>query len=258
MSKFDLKKEVEKVKFVVAKKNLGGSVKAQVVCVLDVSGSAEDLFKSGQMQEAFQRILPVGITFDLNQEIDVYTFASGSMIAHVEPTAVEGNFEDYIKQNILNNPKVPKWGGTDYAPVTQQILEDFEFYKITKTPRIVKTGGGFFSRAKEETVYDETKELAKDSKSGDPVIVYFFTDGANADQGATVRLFAEMEKAGTQLYTLFVGIGGANFSNIVKLGDKFGNVGFLNVSDIKKLNADEAIYDKLLPDELTDWLKQSR
>lgn len=246
MSKFNLKKEVEKVKFVIAKKNLGGNVKAQVVCVLDVSGSAQGLFTSGQMQEAFQRILPVGITFDLNQEIDVYTFASGDMIAHVEPSAVEGNFENYIKKNILENNMVPKWGGTDYAPVTDEILEDFGFYDVKKS-------GGFLGFG--STV---TKSLRGNSTSGDPVIVFFFTDGANSDQGAITHLFSEMEKAGTQLYTLFIGIGGANFNNIVKLGDKFGNVGFLNVSDIKKISADEAIYEKLLPDELTDWLKQKR
>lgn len=255
MSKFDVKKEVEKVKFVIAKKNLDSKVKAQVVCVLDVSGSAQELFTSGQMQEAFQRILPVGINFDLNGEIDVYTFASGAMIAHIEPNAKEDNFEGYLQKNVLNNPRVPKWGGTDYAPVTQQILEDFQFYKTTKTQRIEKQGGGFFSKPKDVIVEDVVTSLVKDSASGDPVIVYFFTDGANSDQGDTKRLFAQMEQAGTQLYTLFVGIGGANFKNIVDLGDKFGNVGFLNVSDIRKLNADEAIYEKLLPDELTDWLK---
>lgn len=258
MSKFNIQKEVEKVKFVVAKKQLGGNVKAQVVCVLDVSGSAQDLFRSGQMQEAFQRVLPVGITFDLNQEIDVYTFASDTMIAHIEPTATEKNYEDYIRKQILNNSRVPKWGGTDYAPVTRQILEDFEFFKIMKTSEVVKSGGGWFSKPKETVVVNETKSLAKDSKSGDPVIVYFFTDGANSDQSAIMNLFAEMEKAGTQLYTLFIGIGNANFRNIVQLGDKFGNVGFLNVSDIAQLSNDEAIYDKLLPDELTDWLKQNR
>ena len=242
---FDVKKEAAKVKFLLEKKSLP-SVRAQVVDVLDVSGSARPLFNSGAMQKAVQTILPVALNFDDNGEIDVYTFATGSeMVTHIELNATAENFENYVQKNILDNNKVPKWGCTDYAPVMEQILEDFGFYET-------KISGGFFSK-KKETV------LKANSKSGDPVIVFFKTDGANADHRATKGLFQKMQDAGVQLYTLFIGIGPrSSFGNIVEYGDKFDNVGFLSVADLDKMAGSDNVYDLLLPDELMTWLKQRR
>jgi hypothetical protein len=234
--KFNLEKETAKVKFVLEKKQMP-NVRASVVDVLDVSGSAQGLFNSGAMQKAFQTILPVAINFDDNGEIDVYTFADGARnVSHIEPNATAQNYEDYLQKNVLDNRNVPKWGRTDYAPVMEQILKDFGFYRKE----------GFFSSPK----------LHATSKSGDPVIVFFKTDGSNDDQGATRKLFREMQDAGVQLYTLFIGIGPESyFHNIVSLGDEFGNVGFLSVADIEKTSERDDIYDLLLPEELLTWLK---
>lgn len=234
--KFDLQKEVEKAKFVIAKSGIPANLRAAVVMDLDVSGSAKDLFERGLMQEAFQRILPIGITFDDNQEIDVYTFASGDRYtAHIEPNATASNFSDYIKRNILDNPKVPKWGGTSYAPVLRENLRDLQFYK--------------------KSLFGGWGNLQQKSKSGTPAIIYFFTDGVNDDEGATEQLLADCEAAKTEVYFMFVGIGGARFPFIERMGDKFDNVGFLDIKDVAKLAADDEIYEKLLPEELTVWLK---
>lgn len=236
MSKFDLNKATEKAKFTVAKRGLSPNLRASVVMDLDVSGSAEPLFNRGLIQEAFQQVLPIGITFDDNKEIDVFTFASGkSYTTHIEPNATSENYSDYIQKNILDNRSVPKWGGTDYAPVIRENLISLEFYK--------------------KSLFGGVGNLQKQSKSKTPAIIYFFTDGANSDHEDTIKILEECEKAGTEVYFLFIGIGSANFRNIEYYGDKFGNVGFLNVKDIKGLVSDEDFYDKLLPEELTVWLK---
>lgn len=236
MSKFNLEKAVEKAKFVIAKSGIPANLRASVVMDLDVSGSAQGLFRQGLMQEAFQQILPIGITFDDNQEIDVYTFSDGDRYTtHIEPNATAANFGDYIQRNILDNNKVPKWSGTSYAPVLRENLRDLQFYKKSLF-------GGFGN-------------LQQKSKTGTPAIIYFFTDGVNDDERATEQLLADCEAAKTEVYFMFVGIGGASFPFIERMGDKFDNVGFLDIKDVASIAKDDAIYEKLLPEELTVWLK---
>lgn len=237
MAKFNLEKAVQNAKFVVEKRGVP-NIKAQVIMNLDVSGSARQLFASGQMQEAFQRIVPLGLIFDDNGELDVFTFADSSSIYHVQPCATKENYNDYIKRNILENRSVPLWGGTDYAPVLEENLKVMGFYK--------KTGGGFFTKPK--------VELSRTSSSGFPSIVYFFTDGANNDKSATMRLLEQCQGVNTQMYVMFVGIGSADFSFIQKLGDKFDNTGFINIKDLASID-DDSIYEQLLPQELCTWLQ---
>lgn len=233
---FNLQKEVEKAKFTVAKSGISPNLRASVVMDLDVSGSAQGLFQRGLMQEAFQRILPIGITFDDNQEIDVFTFASGdSYTTHIEPNATAANYDGYIKKNILDNSSVPKWGGTSYAPVLRENLITLEFYK--------------------KSLFGGVGKLQQQSKSKTPAIIYFFTDGVNDDERATEQLLQDCQDAKTEAYFMFIGIGGASFPFIERMGDKFDNVGFLDIKDVAKMASDDDIYEKLLPEELTVWLK---
>lgn len=233
---FNLEKEVSNAKFTIEKRGISPTLRASVVMDIDVSGSAQSLFSRGLIQEAFQRVLPIGITFDDNQEIDVFTFASGTeYVSHIEPNATAANYGDYIQKNILDNSKVKKWGGTDYAPVIRENLKTLEFYK--------------------KSLFGGVGKLQQKSKSGTPAIIYFFTDGENYDEAATTQLLQDCQDAKTEVYFLFIGIGNANFSYIERIGDQFDNVGFLNVKDVNKLANDDDIYGKLLPDELAVWLK---
>jgi hypothetical protein len=253
MSKFNLEKAVEKAKFVVQKRNLP-DVKAQVLMNIDVSGSAQGLFLRGEIQEAFQRVLPVGILFDDNREVDVFTFQSGENICHVEPTATEQNYVGYIEKNILKNKKVPLWGGTDYAPVIKENLRSMGFLKRKSVmEEVVTEKGGWFSKAKTEQRSVVKTVLESTSESGFPSIVYFFTDGENFDQKDTLAILQECQNAKTQMYFHFIGIGNANFKFIEMLGDKFDNTGFLNIRDLSKID-DDTIYEQLLPEELCTWL----
>lgn len=237
MPKFDLEKETKRAKFVIEKRKIP-NVKAQVLMNLDVSGSARGLFSSGQMQEAFQRVLPIGILFDDNSEVDMFTFQSGSSITHIDVNATTANYADYIEKHILRNPKVDLWGGTDYAPVIRENLDSMGYFKKA----------GFFGG----------KKLGAKSESGYPTIVYFFTDGENNDRTETMKILQEAQDAEAQMYVLFIGIGDANFSFIEKLGDKFDNTGFLNIRDLKSMENDEDLYEKLLPEELCTWLATSK
>lgn len=232
-TKFDLTKATQQAKFVVEKKNIP-NVRAQVSVCLDVSGSAQPLFTSGQVQSVFERILPVGLIADLNKQIDVYTFSNRDMTTHIEPAAEEANYTDYIQKYILANRNVPKWSGTEYAPVLKKNLEDFGFYKK-----------GLFGGSK----------LTEKSQSGEPVIIYFLTDGESSDEDVSWKLFKECQMAKTQVYFLFIGVGPSRyFEYIEKCGEEFSNVGYYNVSNLDVLKSD-SVYDELLCDELVNWLK---
>lgn len=251
--KFDLEKSTAKAKFTLEKKGLP-SARAQVVTALDVSGSTRNLYSSGKMQEAWQTILPVAAIVDLNKEIDVYTFADGHSIAHVDPVATTENYPDYVKKHILNNPSVPLWGATDYAPVIKAALKDFGFYNKVDT---VKETKGFFGFGKSKETTSNT-ELASKSSKGDPVLCYFFTDGINGDQTETTRLFQMMEDAKTNFYVLFIGVGTANFGYINDLGNRFANVGFVSARDLNSFAGQDDLYDQLIPTEFTEWLSKAR
>jgi hypothetical protein len=248
MSKFDLQKQTEKARFTVEKRGAKG-IRAQIVTALDVSGSARGLFNTGLMQRAWEITMGIAAVFDINGEIDVYTFSDGDNgVAHITPNATPGNFQDYIQKNILEKRHSNLWGATDYAPVIEASLEEFGFYDSSE-----KKSGGLFGFGGSKSV---TKELRAKAKSGEPVVCYFYTDGVNSDKRAIKDLFAQMEKAKTEYYVLFIGVGGADFPFIDELGERFGNVAFVSAKDLDKFATSDDIYDLLIPEEMTEWLKK--
>jgi hypothetical protein len=245
--KFVLQKEIEKTKFVLQKKDVK-NIKAHVVVDLDVSGSTQDLYASGAFQKAFQRILPVGIVFDDNQEIDVFTFNNGERFNHIETNATQDNFENYIQKHILENKNVDRWGGTDYAPVLNANLEEFGFYRSTEK----KSFFGLFNKKSGE------RTLTENSKSGHPVIIYFLTDGQNSDQDRTALLLQECEDKHVNAYIQFIGIGEANFRFIEELARKHNNVGFAHLREFEKIVDGDAFTDIILNDELCNYLRNQK
>lgn len=238
--KFDITKQTEKVKFTLEKKGIP-NVKAAVVLNLDVSGSARGLFSSGQMQAAFELVVPLAINLDDNQSLPVFTFASGSdYVTEITPEANASNYADYIQENILNPRKgVKLWGATTYAEVIEENLKTLGY--------VTKGMLGFGGR-----------KVKKDNGSGYPSFVITFTDGANSDQSSIKKLLQECQDAQVQTYFLFVGINQnpSEFKNIVRLGDDFDNVAFVSVTDLAKFAESDDIYDLLIPQELVEWFKK--
>lgn len=80
MTTFKLHKpeeEVRRVGFVLQKQGIHERIPAQVGLNIDVSGSMSDLFKSGAVQAALERILPVALYFDDDGRIDTGCSQSG-------------------------------------------------------------------------------------------------------------------------------------------------------------------------------------
>lgn len=245
---FDLEKEVSAARKFVLEKFETPNVKAAIAANLDISGSTEKLYQSGAMQAAFQRIMPIAVNFDDNGEIDVWAFNGGSDFDYAG-TASRGNYAGFVQQEILNNRSVRKWGSTDYAPVMRANLRHFGYLREQE----VKASGlkGLLGGSSQQTV------LCPNPNSAYPTLVYHVTDGENSsgDRAAVRELLASCEQAGVPIYFHMIGIGNPrSFDFIEEIADQYGNVGFVNVSNVMHLadGADE-VYELLLPAEMRGW-----
>ncbi len=214
------------------KKKIGlENQKAQVIFALDYSGSMSSLYNNGSVQKLAERILPLGLGFDDNGEVDFYLFESGH---HKLPQNITlNNVQGYINNYVVGKYEM---GGTSYAPVINAIVNDFK-------PR---STGGFLGMGKKT----ESLDL--------PVYVIFITDGANYDESETEKALKEASKYG--IFFQFVGIGLENFRFLQRLdnlsGRNIDNANFFKVDDLSR-KTDEELYQLLLT-EFPSFVTEAR
>jgi hypothetical protein len=229
----DLSKVKERRDVVVnLKKDMGiPTQKAQVVLALDFSGSMSSLYSNGTVQDTVERILPLGLAFDDNGEIDFYLFENGS--TKMPENITLKNLDGYIQNKIIGKYSM---GGTNYSPVLRAILNDFA----------AKKEGSFLGIG------------GKPGKMKDPVYIIFITDGDNSDRTATEQIVREMSEQG--FFIQFVGIGHESFSFLQKLDDlsgrKIDNANFFKIKDIKN-TPDSQLYPALM-NEFPGWVAQAK
>jgi hypothetical protein len=221
----DLNKRVEKFTLSLTKAKVAKIV-ARVGTAYDISGSMTNLYANGTMQEFTSRLVPLGLKFDDNGEIDNWEFNTQARSTGV---IKESNYENFVKKN-LSSPN----NGTNYAPA---LLEIYNTYFGSKPSKGL---GGLFGK-KEATPTDAP-----------PVYLVFQTDGQDGDKRATDKLLASLEKE--PIYIQFVGIGNDDFSFIEEMGDKYGNVGFFSIKNLEK-QSDEELYSNLINAEFVQWMQ---
>ncbi len=258
--KLDLNKSAESLRLSLQKKGVDTArLRAQVAFDLDVSGSYEDEHKEGKTTKLITRLVPWGLVFDPNGEIDVFAFSNGVGNANRVGIVTASTVEGYVEREIIN--MVPGWnGGTDYSYVLEKNLEHFGWLP-TATPAPVKPSEGFFKKFFGGQATPETTPQAPLTKNRSLII--FNTDGApnQSDKARTESVLAESEKRRDEVYFLFIAYSnqGAEFSFLEKLGERFGNTGLVIVKELDQfINlSDEALNAELLQDELINWLKAS-
>lgn len=229
----DLQKiELRKQSVIDLKKSsgLGSDSKAQVYLALDFSYSMSPLYDDGTVQEVVERILPFGLAFDDNGEVDFYLFEN--RCKQMPETITLSNVDGYINNKVLGRYSM---GGTNYAPVLEEIYKE--------TANVSK--GGFFSKSSVE-------------KMKTPVYIIFITDGNNSDKSETESIIRKMSETG--IFVQFIGIGKEQFSFLDKLDDlsgrKIDNVNFFKVDDIRGIS-DNALYQGLMT-EYPGWVAQAK
>lgn len=241
----DLAKRGEKLTLSLTKKKIA-KVVAQVATVYDRSGSMDSLYSDGTMQEYTNRMVPIGLKFDDNAQIDNWAFHNDSF-----PTGpiTESNCETFVHDVI---EKI-RSSGTSYAPVLRDIEQHYFGSAVAASVKDTAQKAKGFLRS-----LFGAKDVIPDAKasdiptSGDPVYLIFQTDGENDDKRETDRVLNDLKDKG--IYIQFVGIGRESFSFIQEMADKYSNVGFIKINDLKN-TSDEALYDLLINDEFVAFLK---
>lgn len=218
LEKIDLRKKTLEV--TLEKYNISNE-KARVAVALDISGSMEDLYENGKVQELFERILPLALKFDDNGELDLWLFSNKS--SKMESISLN-NYFNYVTKNILNQSNHDFWGGTSYAPVMKDIY----------------------------------KELVVKHPSKLPTYVLFITDGNNSDKKETDDIIKKLSKH--NIFWQFVGIGYSSFDYLDHLDNIDGrfidNANFMKVSNLSK-KTDTDLYNELLK-EYPSWKKLAK
>ena len=109
-----LVKKVEAAAVSLEKRGLVGQ-RAQVVLVLDVSGSSRPLFKDGRYQVLVERALAAGLLFDDDGTIEAWLFDHR---LHEAPEITLANAAGWAHQ-IAGRRGL--WGATEYAPPIERI-----------------------------------------------------------------------------------------------------------------------------------------
>lgn len=246
VNKIDLRKK--SVIDLKKQSGIGGRAKAQVVLVLDYSGSMGGLYRNGTVQDVVERILPFGLAFDDDGSVDTYIF--DTHYNKITPSVTVQNLKGFVDNNITSKYS---FGGTTYSPVLKAIKEEFQT-KPTGTITEEKKGGflgGLFGK-KAETVTATTYEPMEY-----PVYVIYITDGENdySDNQKTEQVITEMAEQG--FFIQFIGIGNSSFSLLEGLdnmtGRRVDNTNFFKVNDIKNMSDDD-LYKGLMK-EFPEWMK---
>lgn len=238
---FDLTKSADALRLNLEKKGIVIPA-IDVVFALDVSGSFDDEHRNGVTNDLMKRFVPWAMVFDPDKKFEVYTFSDGASNAQHVGDVTKDNVDGYVEENIIDTVRGYN-GGTDYSYVLEKMLEDFG-WKEGEKPGIF---GRFFG--------GKPSHVEKRRS-----IVIFVTDGSNSDQTRTERVLAESAARGDVIYFLFLGVSNqpSTFNFIHRMGDKFDNVGFAAIKDIKGFvkASDDQINEMLVTDELIAFLKR--
>lgn len=207
--------------------------KAAVIATIDDSGSAQPLYRSGEVQTVADQAFAAGLVFDDDGTMPVSFFNN-----HVQDLGeiTLSNCKGFIGKQR------PQWGGTSYVAALKWIIQTAGFGNVN-----LGGGGGFFSRG---------SKLEVKAKSAYPTFAMFITDGEPQDGAQASELLTKMSQL--PIFVQFVGIGPARFDYLRGLNDLDGrlidNAGFF---DAKEANDDQSMLKGLL-NEFPSYLKDAR
>lgn len=202
------------------KKNLT-TVKANVVVVLDASGSMSWQYRNGTVQEVLNRVLPLAIHFDIDGILDCWAFASSmKQLDQIKLSNIDG---------YLNRIGLKSYGSD------------------------IGIGGD----NNEPVVIKDIMNTHRNSGTTLPTYVVFITDGGITRSDEIESLLKDASKDG--IFWQFVGIGGSSYGVLEHFDDMTGrvvdNCDFFSLRELKDIS-DSELYDKLL-NEFPHWINSA-
>lgn len=228
----------------LAKYNLE-SVKARSAFVIDASGSMTGQYSRGKVQATLNRVFPLGVHFDDNDQLETWAFAQDS---HKYSDITFDNYTDYVN---VEGGGWKKWmsklnaGYNNEPAVIRDVIKHF-----TGLDAPAFETGGFFG-GKKNTNNDPAPFMGPQA----PVFVLFISDGGVAHNDHIKFL---LRWASTlPIFWQFVGIGGSNYGVLQELDELSGryidNANFFAIDDLDDLTEEE-LYDRMVG-EFPQWLK---
>lgn len=215
LSKIDLRKKL--VQITLEKKKLTNVV-ARVGIVLDITGSMQNLYKNGTVQEVVERILAVACKFDDNAALDVWVYDT-----HFSrlPSVTEKDFDQYVEKHIMNNTTIHKFGRNNEPPVMEDVIHKYTVEENSPTPVFIIfiNDGGVVKPIKKVIV----------NAAVQPIFWQFI--GIGSSDFEVLRQLDTME------------------------GRVVDNANFFHLNDIRAIS-DEMLYDQLL-NEFPKWIKEA-
>lgn len=220
--------DLSKKTAIILEKRKLAFVTAKVGAMLDFSGSMRQRYKSGEIQRAINRILPLAQSFDDDGEIDFGVFDTE---ADFLGTVNLKNYHNAVEEYTANR----HMGRTNYADAIEKTMDYYEFkpYGLVREPKIVS--------------------------SSTPVFMIFLTDGSPDSKKKAKD--ALIESSYMPIFWKFLSVGDESFDFLQNLDDLPNRV--VDNADYKHLGnnidaiSDETLIEWLL-EEFNDWITDSK
>lgn len=196
-------------------------IKARVALVLDASGSMNNQYSRGRVQEVVNRLIPLAVHFDDDATIDCWAFAA-------KPQK--------LSDITLANHK-------DFIATDHEGWRDWDVgSRVNNEPKVMEQVIAYYLDYEDQV----------------PVYVLFISDGGVNENKKITKLMTEA--AQRPLFWQFVGLGGRGYGILEKLDDLTGrvvdNCNFFALDDLHQVS-EEQLYDQLM-EEFPNWIKAAR
>lgn len=259
--KLDLNKSTNAFRLSLDKAGVPAAIRAELLVVMDVSGSFEHEHEEGTTGILLERFVPLAKVLDPDGQLDLITFSDGKKSVQHLGTIDESNARDYIVDHVVD--KVKGWkGGTTYSYALEEALRVFGWlpcergHEPARKPRFWERLLGLAP----ETPASGVPHLHEKKRS----IVLFVTDGENdpgdsfKDKTRTRQVLLTSQERRDDVYFLFIGAcEHQEFRFVESIAKEFKNTGIVMATDPEAFVnlPDDELIAKLLGRELVDWLK---
>ena len=208
-----------------------GEITAQVVLVVDFSGSMDERYCNGEVQATVERALAMSLAGLDDDGVVPVVFFHHDAFAPIEVT--RDNYQGFVQEFVRRN----SMGATNYVPAINTVLEVLGH----------RQKPGWFGRRKGAT-----------SGSPLPAFVIFVTDGEPSDKSETMSLLANVSNK--PVFWQFLGLGySPRFLQQLDTmsGRLVDNVGLTEMSATRDMN-DQAWHTAVLDEYITSWTPAAR
>lgn len=250
----DLKKSTEKAGIHLKKHgmDLSQCPKMRVGICLDVSGSMQEEYHEGHVQEALGHLMGLAMHLDQSNQIDVFLFHNQA--AQCKHPISSANAESYVHDEIIHGHH-SLWYGTEYSPVIHTAYAHY-YPTLTHLHSADELAGhhkkhglsSFFHRH-----HDEAPAPAP-TPSGplDPVLMLFLTDGECERHDVEPTLRALEAGKNLPLFWAFTGLG--HDSDLLREFAEESDAEFVNLPHIRV--SDDELFSAVVTPKLVNWLKR--